>query len=320
MDLKTEIKSLSIVIPVYNSKDTIENLVDELIIELHEKYLLEIVLVNDYSKDNSEEICIRIHKKYPSIVSFYSLSRNVGEHNAVMAGLNNSTGNYVVIMDDDFQNPVGEVVKMVNYAKEQDYDVVYSFYDKKRHSFFRNFGSAFNNKVANLMLQKPKDLYLSSFKVLNKFTVDEIVKYTDPFPYIDGLIFRVTGNIGKLRVDHHERKKGHSGYTFKKLTRLWLNMFVNFSILPLRISIFLGFIFATIGFIIGIDTVFERLNHPDIPHGYAFTMVIISLFSGIQLISIGMVGEYLGRLFLSQNKQPQYTIKKRFKKTVSSQQ
>lgn len=320
MNLKTRMKSLSIVIPVYNSKDTIESLVDGLISELHERYRLELVLVNDYSNDNSEEICIRIHKKYSDIVSFFSLSRNFGEHNAVMAGLNNVTGDHVMIMDDDFQNPVSEVVKMIDYAEENDYDVVYSCYDKKKHSFFRNLGSDFNNRIANIMLPKPKDLYLSSFKVLNRFTVGEIIKYTDPFPYIDGLIFRVTSNIGKLKVDHHERKTGRSGYTFKKLTRLWLNMFVNFSILPLRVSIFLGFIFATIGFIIGIDAVIEKINHPEIPHGYTFTMVIISLFSGIQLISIGTVGEYLGRLFLSQNKQPQYTIKKRFKKTVNSQQ
>lgn len=312
MNSSTEQITISVVIPVYNSINTIEILVEDLIKNLHEKYILEIILVNDFSKDNSEEICIRLQKKYSSIISFFSLSRNVGEHNAVMAGLNNTNGDYVVIMDDDFQNPVSEVSKMINYAEEHDYDVVYSYYEKRRQSFFRNLGSSFNNKVANVMLQKPKDLYLSSFKVINKFTVNEIIKYTDPFPYIDGLIFRVTGNIGKLKVEHHPRVVGHSGYTFNKLVRLWLNMLVNFSILPLRISIILGFIFATIGFIIGIDSVIEKIDHPDEPHGYAFTIVVISIFAGIQLISIGMVGEYLGRLFLSQNKQPQYTIKKRF--------
>ncbi len=164
------------------------------------------------------------------------------------------------------------------------------------------------------MLKKPKDLYLSSFKVLNKFTVSEIIKYTDPFPYIDGLILRVTSKIGKIKVDHHERSVGQSGYTLKKLIRLWLNMFVNFSILPLRVSVFLGFIFAVIGFIFGIKTIIEKILNPDIPQGYPSLIVVVSIFAGIQLISIGMVGEYLGRVFLSQNKQPQYTVRKRFVK------
>ena len=314
MDSNTKDKSLSIVIPVYNSKETIERLVDEIILALCKICPLEIILVNDRSSDNSEEICIGLHMRYKQIVSFFSLSRNVGEHNAVMAGLNQTKNEYVVIMDDDFQNPISEVIKMVDFASANDYDVVYSFYEKKKHSFFRNLGSSFNNWVANRMLPKPKDLYLSSFKVLNRFTVTEVIKYTDPFPYIDGLIFRVTSNIGKIGVEHHERESGKSGYTFKKLVSLWLNMFLNFSILPLRVSIVLGFIFSGIGFVIGVFTVIEKLTNPHLPLGYTFTIVVISIYSGIMLISIGMVGEYLGRLFLSQNKQPQYTIRKSFKR------
>lgn len=315
MDSKTNNSVLSIVIPVYNSKDSIEQLVDELVKNLPVIPLPEIVLVNDDSRDNSEEICIGLHKKYNEIVTFISLSRNVGEHNAVMAGLNHTTGDYVVIMDDDFQNPISEVIKMVNFIKDSDYDVVYSYYAKKKHSFYRNWGSEFNNRVANVMLKKPKDLYLSSFKVINKFTVNEIIKYTDPFPYIDGLILRVTSRIGKIKVDHHERASGQSGYTLKKLILLWLNMFVNFSILPLRVSVIFGFIFAAIGFIFGIKTIIEKLLNPDIPQGYPTLIVVVSIFAGIQLISIGMVGEYLGRVFLSQNKKPQYTVRKRYEKS-----
>jgi glycosyltransferase involved in cell wall biosynthesis len=314
MDSKTEKSALSIVIPVYNSKDTIEPLIDELVNYLQNNHKLEIILVNDDSRDNSEEICIGLHRRYSEIVSFISLSRNVGEHNAVMAGLNHVTGDYTVIMDDDFQNPISEVIKMVDFIKNSSFDVVYSYYEKKKHSFFRNWGSNFNNSVANIMLKKPKDLYLSSFKVLNKFTVTEVIKYTDPFPYIDGLILRVTSKIGKIKVIHHERKTGQSGYTLKKLVFLWSNMFVNFSILPLRVSVFLGFIFAIIGFIFGIKTIIEKIMNPDIPQGYPSMIVVISIFAGIQLISIGMIGEYLGRLFLSQNKQPQYTIRKRFER------
>ncbi|OGU39000.1 MAG: glycosyl transferase family 2, partial [Ignavibacteria bacterium GWA2_36_19] len=224
---------LTIVIPVYNSEDSLSRLTDHLVNSLSGDYKLEIILVNDCSNDNSEKICIALYEKYNSIVKFYSLSKNVGEHNAVMAGLNYTTGDFIVIMDDDFQNPISEVIKLVEYAKEQSYDVVYTYYDRKQHHFLRNLGSKFNDKVANVMLKKPKDLYLSSFKLISKFLVKEIIKYDLPFPYIDGLILRTTNNIGKIQVHHQERNVGKSGYTLTKLVSLWLNMFTNFSILPL---------------------------------------------------------------------------------------
>jgi undecaprenyl-phosphate 4-deoxy-4-formamido-L-arabinose transferase len=303
---------LSVLIPVYNSEKSIERLVEGLIKNLESYFRLEIILVNDNSVDRSENICIALFKKYKERVKFYSLSKNVGEHGAVMAGLNKVTGDYTVIMDDDFQNPVSEVVKLVNTALENDYDIVYSYYEKKRHNFFRNLGSRFNDSVANLMLKKPKDLYLSSFKVLNKFLVKEIIKYKAPFPYIDGIILQVTDNIGKVKVEHSSREEGHSGYTFKKLIALWLNMFTNFSILPLRASIILGLVFASIGLLMGAYTVIEKLLKPDVPVGYASLFVSFSILAGIQLIMLGMTGEYIGRIFLSLNKKPQYTIKKSF--------
>ena len=304
--------ALSLVIAVFNSEDTIERLVEGLIGELGSLFRLEIVLVNDNSMDRSEEACISIFEKHGKTVKFYSLSRNVGEHNAVMAGLNKVTGDYVVIMDDDFQNPVGEVVRLVETAVANQYDVVYSYYETKKHSVLRNLGSWFNDKVANLMLQKPKHLYLSSFKVLNKFLVNEIIKYQAPFPYIDGLILQITDNIGKVIVDHNERREGRSGYTIKKLISLWLNMFTNFSILPLRISIIMGFVFASVGLILGVYSAIEKLLNPNVPLGFTSLLVSISIFGGIQLIMLGMVGEYIGRIFLSLNKKPQYTIRKKY--------
>lgn len=310
MSIKASSIALSIVIPVYNAEKTIHRLVDELVRDLDFHCRLEIILVNDNSIDRSEEVCISLYEKYKKVIKFYSLSMNVGEHSAVMAGLNKATGDYIVIMDDDFQNPISEVVKLVNAALENDHDVVYSYYEKKRHSLFRNLGSWFNDRVANLMLKKPKDLYLSSFKILNRFLVDEIIKYHAPFPYIDGLILQVTDKIWKVKVEHHERQESRSGYTFKKLTLLWLNMFTNFSILPLRSSIILGLIFALVGLALGIYTVIEKILYPDLPIGFASLIVSISVFSGIQLIMLGVVGEYIGRVFLSLNRKPQYTIKK----------
>jgi glycosyltransferase involved in cell wall biosynthesis len=300
------------VIPVYNGEQSIGRLTDELVSVLKELYNLEIVLVNDNSPDNSETVCEGLFKKYPDIVCFFSLAKNVGEHNAVMAGLNQATGDYMVIMDDDFQNPITEVVKLVNYAAQNDCDVTYTYYRKKKHSFFRNLGSRFNDKVANVMLKKPKNLYLSSFKALNRFIVDEIKKYDLPYPYIDGLILRTTDKIAKVEVEHRERAIGRSGYTFTKLVRLWLNMFTSFSILPLRVSAIMGMIFSLLGLALGVFTVIEKLANPDLPIGYAATIVVISIFAGIQLLSLGMIGEYVGRIFMSFNKKPQYTIRKRF--------
>ncbi|OGU55116.1 MAG: glycosyl transferase family 2 [Ignavibacteria bacterium RIFOXYC2_FULL_35_16] len=303
---------LTIVIPVYNSEDSLSRLTDHLVNSLSGDYKLEIILVNDCSNDNSEKICIALYEKYNSIVKFYSLSKNVGEHNAVMAGLNYTTGDFIVIMDDDFQNPISEVIKLVEYAKEQSYDVVYTYYDRKQHHFLRNLGSKFNDKVANVMLKKPKDLYLSSFKLISKFLVKEIIKYDLPFPYIDGLILRTTNNIGKIQVHHQERNVGKSGYTLTKLVSLWLNMFTNFSILPLRISIYLGFVFALLGLALGVYSVLEKLSNPALPVGFAALAVSVFIFAGVQLISLGMIGEYIGRIFLSQNKRPQFTIKRKF--------
>ncbi len=316
MDIKSNKTKITIVIPVYNSEDTINALVMQLIAELSNVYALEIVLVNDGSTDNSERVCIDLYDQYPSLIRFYSLAKNVGEHNAVMAGLNHASGDYIVIMDDDFQNPVSEVIKLVQEGIESDSDVVYTFYDKKRHAFWRKAGSWFNDKVANIMLNKPKDLYLSSFKLMNNFLIKEIIKYEQPYPYIDGLILRTTDKIGKIQVTHQERRDGQSGYTLRKLIRLWLNMFINFSILPLRVSIIVGFIFSCIGFLMGINTVLEKIANPALPLGWASLIVVTCIFAGVQLIALGMIGEYVGRIFLSQNRKPQFTVRKAYEKDV----
>ena len=306
--------NVSIVIPVYNGQETIGPLVDELVARLGTSYRLEIVLINDCSADRSEDACIALFEKHPDMVRFFSLAKNVGEHNAVMAGLNECSGDFVVIMDDDFQNPISEVMKLLNFGLEHDYDVVYTWYRKKRHALWRNLGSWFNDRVANVMLKKPRGLYLSSFKLLNRFLVKEIIKYDLPFSYIDGLILRTTEKIGRLQVEHGAREIGKSGYTLRKLIRLWLNMFVNFSILPLRVATLLGTIFSLIGLGIGVWTVIEKLSNPNLPVGYAALTVIVSIFAGVQLMAVGMNGEYVGRIFLSLNRSPQYTIRRRFEK------
>lgn len=305
-------KKLSIVIPVYNGSKSIFKLVDLLISSINSTEIqTEIVLVNDCSTDNSEEICSKIFQKYPTQVRFYSLAKNVGEHNTVMAGLNMCSGDWAIIMDDDFQNPISEVIKLMDFTIQNDFDVVYTYYGKKQHNFFRNIGSKFNGLFANILLSKPKDLYLSSFKSISRFLIDEIIKYDLPYPYIDGLILRTTSNIGKVKVAHIKRELGESGYTLKKLISLWLQMFTNFSVVPLRLATLSGILVALFGFILGIYTVYEKMINPELPRGYAILFIALCLFSGIILISIGLIGEYVGRIFISLNKKPQFTIKKK---------
>ena len=302
-------RKLSIVIPVYNGAGTIGPLVDKLERELSEKMPLEVVLVNDGSpRDNSAEVCEGIARQKPWVV-FVDLSRNFGEHNAVMAGLNHCSGDCAVIMDDDFQNPPQEVHKLLAEL-DKGHDVVFSRYATKMHHPLRNLGSRFNNLVASVMLDKPRDLYLSSFKVINRFVIDEVIRYDGPYPYIDGLILRVTRRFGTVEVQHDDRAQGQSNYTLRKLVSLWLNMFVNFSILPLRAVAVTGFLFAALGLLGVAYAVYAKFTEPGLPLGWASIVSVLLLVSSVQLISVGVLGEYLGRLFMKTNRLPQFVARR----------
>ncbi len=300
---------LSVVIPVYRGGGTIGPLVHALVGSFERRYQLEIVLVNDGSPDHSAEVCRNLAGEF-AFVKFVNLSRNFGEHNAVMAGLNHATGQYVVIMDDDFQNPPGEVAKLVDEI-EKGYDVVFAQYAVKQHSFIRNLGSRLNDYAARVLLDKPRDLYLASFKVLSRFVVDELVKYEGPYPYIDGLVLRLTRNYSRVLVTHEPRREGRSGYTLRKLVSLYLNMFTNFSILPLRLAACAGLISSLVGLAMAVWFVVERIFNPAVPAGWASVIVSLFIIGGIQLFALGMIGEYLGRLFLKENGRPQFVVRER---------
>jgi glycosyltransferase involved in cell wall biosynthesis len=300
---------LSLVIPVYNGSRTIGQLVEQ-ITEVFGSTSFEVVLVNDGSQDDSEGVCAQLAERFPQTVVFVHLSRNFGEHNAVLAGFMQSRGRYVAVLDDDGQNPPEELTRMLEDLKRKNYDVVYGHYIEKKHSAFRNFGSWFNDKIATIMLHKPKGLYLSSFKVMNRFVVDEIIKYRGPYPYTDGLIYRVTRNIGQIPVEHRSSAIGRSRYTFRKLVRLWLNMFLNFSIKPLRLSIYVGLLTSCLSVVALIAILIDRLwITPNVTLGIPTVLGTIVLLAGIQLMILGLVGEYLGRLYLDQTGTPQYVIR-----------
>ena len=226
-----------------------------------------------------------------------------------MAGLWHARGEYAVVMDDDFQNPPEEVGRLVDHAIRRGYDIVYTHSPVKHHHWLRNLGSRLNDRVANFMLDKPRHLYLSSFKCLSRFLVDQILRYRGPYPYIDGLALRCTRNIGTLEVRHEPRREGRSNYTLRKLLRLWLNMFVNFSVMPLRVSTVVGLACSVLGLGLGVEVLVERLLRPDIPVGWASVLMPVVLFSGVQLVMLGLLGEYLGRLFLTENQTPQFVVR-----------
>jgi glycosyltransferase involved in cell wall biosynthesis len=313
-ELKMRDLRVSILVPVYNSERTIGRLVDTIVEVLSRSVNLhEIILVNDGSADKSHEVILEAIQRHPDRVKYLRLFRNFGEHNAVMAGLNYFTGDAVAIIDDDFQNPPAEIVRLCEELSHG-YDVVYSYYEQKKHSVFRNLGSKFNDWVATILLSKPRKLYLSSFKVMSAPLVKIIIQYNGPFPYIDGIILRSTTNIGKALVQHSEREEGKSNYTLTKLVRLWLNMFTGFSIIPLRLSSYLGFMLFIGSIFLTTFFVLVRLFGPvfirdQIPAGWASTIVVITLFFGVQFMMMGMIGEYLGRLFLTNHGMPQFLIR-----------
>ena len=307
-DLKTaSCPALSIVIPVYNGASSIGELVGALE-ELSIEGGHEIVLVEDASSDNSGEVCTALVNKARVPITLVSLARNYGEHNAVLAGLRHASGAHVITMDDDLQNPPQEVERLLAFAQSSGRQVIYTYYEEKRHSAWRNFGSRLTNRVADFVLEKPRGLYLSSFRCMSAFVVREITRYQGPFPYIDGLILQVTHDIGRLKVRHLPRAVGRSNYTLRRLMRLWMSMFVNFSVMPLRVSTLTGFLLSGIGALGGAMAIAEALLYSP-PAGWASLMAAVLLLSGVQLVMLGIIGEYLGRLYLTVNGKPQSVIR-----------
>ncbi len=300
---------LSVVVPVYNGARTIGRVVaalSELPIALAGG--LEIVLVYDGSPDDSLAVCLALAETATVPVIVIEHSRNFGEHQAVMTGLRHARGALIINIDDDLQNPPMEVQRLYDYARETGADVVYTWYERKEHAWWRNLGSQAQNWLADHLLDKPKGLYLSSFRCMSAFVAKEIVKYQGPFPFIDGLIMQTTQRIERLQVAHQARAEGESNYTFKRLMRVVLAMALNFSVLPLRLATFFGLAMSALGFL-GILAVLAEALFGDTPQGWASTLAVILLLAGAQLVMLGIAGEYLGRIFLTLNGAPQGVIR-----------
>jgi len=304
-------KKVSFIIPCYRSEHTLPHVITEIEDTMKDliQYEFEVILVNDCSPDHTFDLIRRLCEE-KDFVTGIDFARNFGQHAALMAGLRESSGNYIICLDDDGQTPAAEAGKLLQKL-EEGHDAVYAKYDHKQHSAFRNIGSRVNDGMTRIMLDKPKDLYISSYFAVKRFVADDMIRYENSYPYVMGLVLRSTNNIVNVEVKHREREEGSSGYTLKKLLSLWFNGFTAFSVKPLRVATAMGAASAGVGFIYGIYTIIKRLVNPLVPMGFSSMMSALVFFGGMIMIMLGLVGEYIGRIYISMNNSPQYVIRER---------
>ena len=300
--------ALTFVIPMYNAASTIDAVVREI-----ESFDIpgghEVVLVDDCGGDNTLEVCRRLAASARIPITVVAHARNFGEHNAVLTGWRHARGRHLVNLDDDGQNPPREAVRLWQHAVATGQDVVYGHYEVKRHSGFRNFGSWLTNRMTDWALDKPHGFYLSSFRCVSAFIARQVITYAGPYPYIDGLLLQVTQRIGSIEVKHIARQAGQSTYTLRRLVNLWLSAWVNFSVLPLRVATLLGLVVGAAGLVAigGVALLWFQNRGPD--YGWGWLMSALLIFSGTQLVLLGLIGEYIGRMFLAVNQRPQAVVR-----------
>lgn len=302
---------LSFVIPCYRSENTIETVVQEICdtVATRSGIDYEIVLVNDCSPDGVWLVIKRLAANDNHIKGI-CLAKNFGQHCALMAGYGQATGDYVISLDDDGQTPASESFKLVDKL-EEGFDVVYGYYEHSAQHLFRRFGTWVNKKMAEAIIGQPKTLCTTSFFIMRKFIVEEIVRYPHPFAYISGLVFRATKNLGNVEVQHRRRIEGESGYTIAGLIGLWINGFTAFSVKPLRAATFIGLLCALVGFVAGLYVVYQKFLNPEIPVGYTSILATLLFVGGMIMLLLGLIGEYVGRIYISINQSPQYVVRER---------
>jgi len=301
--------TLSIVIPVYRSAPILPKLVEAISAEMRDEGLsdnFELILVNDCSPDDSWKVIRQLAASH-SFIKGITLRRNVGQHNAIMAGLHHVSGEYIVLMDDDLQHPPSAIADIVK-ALADGHDVCYTHYLNRQHASWKKLGSWFNDRMATLLLGKPKGLYLSSFKGLRREIADEVIQYDGPYTYLDGLILDITRSITTVDIEHQARFEGESNYTFTRLFSLWMKMATSFSVFPLRLATYAGFALAALSLVMIFVVIVQKIMFPELPRGWASTIATILFIGGIQTLFIGMIGEYLGRTYLKLNRKRQFVI------------
>lgn len=300
--------ALTFVIPLYRSAETIGAVVREIeALDIEGGH--EIVLVNDGSGDATADVCRALLRDARVPITFVEHARNFGEHNAVLTGWRHARGAHIVNLDDDGQNPPAEAKRLWEHARATGLDVIFGHYRLKQHSVWRNLGSWFTNRMTDWALDKPPGFYLSSFRCVSAFVAKQVIGYAGPYPYIDGLVLQVTQRIGSIDVRHEPRRAGQSTYTLRRLVRLWMAAWVNFSVLPLRVATVVGLGVAMAGLValaIVAGMWFQDIG-PD--RGFGWLMAALLVFSGTQLLMLGLIGEYIGRTFLAINQRPQAVVR-----------
>lgn len=298
---------LSFVIPCYGSEKTISNVVNNIVASVKDANPYEIICVNDCSPDGVYAVLGYLAEKNKNI-KIVNLARNFGQHSALMAGFHHVTGDIVICLDDDGQTNPADCYKLID-ALGDDADIAYAEYLSKKENLFRLFGSWTAKKMGQWLCSIPKDLILNSYFACKRFVIDEVVRYEGAYPYLYGLIFRVTRKAVNVKIPHYERMQGKSGYSLSKLISLWMNGFTAFSVKPLRIATFLGGLTATLGFLYAIFIVVKKIINPETPMGYSSMMCVLLFIGGMIMLMLGLIGEYIGRIYINLNKAPQYVVR-----------
>lgn len=311
--MNEENKKISFIIPCYGSEKTVGIVIKEIdeVVSKNPKYDYEVVAVNDKSPDNVWEVLKGIAKENEK-VKIINLAKNMNRPGALMAGMSKATGDYIILMDDDGQCPMESLWELIK-PLEEGHDVSIAKYPSYKQSLFKSFGTIVNRKMTEIIMEKPKGLNFTNFTAIKKYIVDEILKYENPYPYMTGLLLRTTSDIVNVQMEERERITGSTNFTFKKMLNLWINGFTAFSVKPLRISTVIGFITAAIGFLYGLYIIIHKLFiHTNIAQGYSSMMAVLLFIGGIIMLMLGMIGEYLGRIYICINNSPQYVIKEMF--------
>lgn len=305
--LLSKTNKLSFVIPCYGSEKTIARVVHDIVSTVADKNPYEIICVNDCSPDGVYTVLCTLAAEDRN-VKVVNLARNFGQHAAIMAGYRQVTGDIIVCLDDDGQTDPKDCYTLVN-ALSDSVDMVYAKYPAKKESPFRLFGSWTAKKMSQWLCSIPSDIELNSYFACKRFVIDEVIRYENPYPYLAGLLFRATKNVANVSVPHHERAYGRSGYSLHKLISLWINGFTAFSVKPLRLASITGFVTAFIGFLYAVCTVVKKFKNPQMPIGYSSMMCVMLIVGGLLMIMLGLVGEYIGRIYICLNKAPQYVVR-----------
>ena len=300
----------SVIIPVYNSSSTLCELFNRLqkcFSVIGKSY--ELIFVDDGSSDNSWKILADLKKQNPDNIKAIRFVYNFGQHNAIFCGLSHASGNFLITLDDDLQHPPEEIPKLIKKYQETSSDLIYGFYKKKKHSPFRNFGSRMIKKSAKVLYDAPGEG--SSFRMITRQLASQILEHAQNFVFIDELLLWYTGDISFIKVEHEKRKSGKSGYSKIKLFKLSLNLMLYYTAIPLKMMIYGGFTAAFLSFLMGAFFIWKKLVLHVAPHGYTSIIVTILFSMGSIILCLGIIGEYLIRIYMVQNKKPPYAIKQK---------